>query len=222
MQVLPTDGRFRAENVGMTALHRARMRTPAEQQAQMIGAQLPDAVPVLERSPVRLRPWRDDDAGLIASVAADPLIPLITTVPAVGSTENVAAYLERQRQRLADGAGYSFAIADLEADDAVGNIGLWTTRLRATGRASTGYWIAPAFRGRGYATAALQALTGWALTIPEVERLELYVEPWNEGSWRAAERAGYQREGLLRAWQRVGDTRKDMYMYAVVNRQGRT
>jgi RimJ/RimL family protein N-acetyltransferase len=48
------------------------------------------------------------------------------------------------------------------------------------------------------------------------DRLELYVEPWNEGSWRAAEAIGYKREGLLRAWQMVGDARKDMYMYSVL------
>jgi RimJ/RimL family protein N-acetyltransferase len=36
------------------------------------------------------------------------------------------------------------------------------------------------------------------MSIPEAERLELYVEPWNQASWRAAEANGYQREGLLR------------------------
>lgn len=176
---------------------------------------LPDVVPVLERDPVRLRPWRDGDSGLIASVASDPLIPLITSVPTVGSPENVAAYLDRQHRRLQEGAGYSFAIADLHTDEAVGNIGLWTDNIES-GRATTGYWVAPAFRRRGYVSAALRALTVWALTMPEVERLELYVEPWNEGSWRAAEDAGYRREGLLRAWQRVGDARKDMFMYSVL------
>lgn len=176
---------------------------------------LPDVVPVLERAPVRLRSWRDDDSGLVASVASDPLIPLITSVPVVGSRENVAAYLNRQQRRHQEGAGYSFAIADLRTDEAVGNIGLWTDSIES-GRASTGYWVAPAFRRRGYVTAALRVLTTWALTLPEVERLELYVEPWNEGSWRAAEDAGYQREGLLRAWQRVGDARKDMFMYSVL------
>lgn len=176
---------------------------------------LPDHVPVLEHEPVRLRPWRADDSGLVASVASDPLIPLITTVPAVGSPENVAAYLDRQRRRLQQGAGYSFAIADLRTDQAVGQIGLWTRSIES-GRASAGYWVAPAFRRRGYVTAALRALTRWALTLPEVERLELYVEPWNEGSWRAAENVGYQREGLLRAWERVGDDRKDMFMYSMI------
>ena len=58
------------------------------------------------------------------------------------------------------------------------------------GRAGIGYWISPAQRRRGDATAALRMLVGWASAIEGVERLELVVEPWNEGSWRAAEAAG--------------------------------
>lgn len=176
---------------------------------------LPETVPVIEKDPVRLRPWRDSDAGLVASVASDPLIPLITTVPSSATEAEVDAYLDRQRRRLSEGAGFSFAIADLSTDEAVGQIGLWTRDI-ASGRAATGYWIAPRFRRRGYARTALGALTAWALSIPEVERLELYVEPWNEASWRAAESVGYEREGLMRAWQVVGDVRRDMYMYSVL------
>ena len=51
--------------------------------------------------------------------------------------------------------------------------------------------------------------------MPGLARLELYVEPWNEGSWRAAEHVGYEREGLLRSWQEVGGQRRDMYMYSM-------
>jgi ribosomal-protein-alanine N-acetyltransferase len=176
---------------------------------------LPDTVPVLEGDTVRLRPWLPMDVGLVGSVTSDPLIPLITTVPDVNSRREIDAYLDRQHRRLAEGSGFSFAIADLSTDEAVGNIGLWTSNI-SSGRASTGYWIAPQFRRKGYATAALGLLTAWAMTLPEVERLELYVEPWNEGSWRAAEAVGYEREGLLRAWQVVGGVRKDMYMYSVL------
>jgi RimJ/RimL family protein N-acetyltransferase len=176
---------------------------------------LPIEVPVLEDPPVRLRPWRDSDAALVVSVASDPLIPLITTVPTEASPQNVAAYLQRQHRRLEEGSGYSFVIADGRTDEGVGSIGLWTSMI-ASGRASTGYWIASPFRGRRYATVALRILTTWALTIPEVERLQLYVEPWNEASWRAAEAVGYQREGLLRSWQRVGSLRKDMFIYAIL------
>jgi len=176
---------------------------------------LPSAMPRLINAPVALRAFETRDRNLVASVADDPLIPLITTVPGSGSPEDVAAYLQRQHDRLAAGVGYSFAITDSDTDEAVGQIGLWTQEF-GTGRASTGYWIAPRFRRRGYVRAALQALTDWALSHEEVQRLHLFVEPWNEGSWRAAEACGYQREGLLRDWERVGDTRKDMYVYSVI------
>ena len=178
------------------------------------GDRLPATLPRLEGSRVVLRAFEPRDAPLVASVADDPLIPLITTVPASGSPDDVAAYLARQHDRLAQGAGYSFAIADAATDEAVGQIGLWTREIGA-GRAWTGYWVGPRFRRRGYLTAALGTLTGWALGRREVERLQLVVEPWNEGSWRAAEACGYTREGLLRGWQRVGDRRRDMYLYAI-------
>ena len=172
-------------------------------------------MPRLEAGPVRLRRFEDRDAPLVQSVAGDPLIPLITTVPTSRSHADALAFIERQHARLSGGAGYSFAIADSTTDEAVGQIGLWL-RDRDQGRASTGYWIGPDHRRRGYARSALDVLTTWALSLPAVHRVELYVEPWNEASWRTAEACGYHREGLLRSWQRVGDARRDMYMYSVV------
>jgi RimJ/RimL family protein N-acetyltransferase len=139
---------------------------------------------------------------------------MISTVPVDGSPAGVRAYIRRQNGRLDEGAGYSFAIADAQTDDAVGQIGLWTGLLLTSGRASIGYWIGPAFRRRGYAGAAIRLIADWASTLSQVKRLELYVELWNEGSWRAAESAGFVREGVVRSWQQVGDHRRDMYMYS--------
>lgn len=178
---------------------------------------LPPDMPRLSAGPVVLRGFEDRDAGLVRSVADDPLIPLITTVPTSGAPRDAIAFIERQRDRLVTGVGYSFAIADADTDEAVGQIGLWLPEI-AEGRATTGYWIGSPFRRRGYLRAALHALTTWALSLEEVKRLQLYVEPWNEGSWRAAEACGYQREGLLRSWQLVGDERKDMYVYSALSR----
>lgn len=173
-------------------------------------------MPRLTEPQVVLRSFEDRDAALIASVADDPLIPLITTVPASGDEADVRAYLARQHDRLVTGAGYSFAIADAATDEAVGQIGLWTRDI-SSGRASTGYWVAAPHRRRGYARAALRALTTWALTIPDVKRLQLHVEPWNEGSSRVATACGYEREGRLRSWQQVGDERRDMDVYSIIH-----
>jgi [ribosomal protein S5]-alanine N-acetyltransferase len=122
------------------------------------------------------------------------------------------AFIERQQDRLRTRVGYPFAIADAD-DHAVGHIGLFFLS-GAGARASVGYWIAPSQRRKGYAAEALNILTAWARNHDDLDRLELYVEPWNEGSWRAAEHAGYKREGLLLAWERVGGKPRDMFMYA--------
>jgi ribosomal-protein-alanine N-acetyltransferase len=176
---------------------------------------LPTEMPVLSLGPIRLRPFRDADAATVMSVAADPLVPLITTVPVSGRRTDALAFIRRQQERLPSGVGYSFAIAEAAEDQAVGQIGLWLHDYRH-GRASIGYWLTPQHRGRGYASTALRVLTRWAWTLPGLARLELYVEPWNESSWRTAERAGFQREGLLRSWQPVGSERRDMYMYSLL------
>lgn len=176
---------------------------------------LPSEMPRLERPPVTLRAFEDRDAPLVARASEDPLIPLITTVPTTPTPTEVEAYLQRQRDRLPTGNGYSFTVADAETDEAVGQIGLWTSDI-AAGRATTGYWIAEPFRRQGYARAALRAVTEWAFTFDDVARLQLHVEPWNEGSWRTAEACGYHKEGLLRSWEQVGAERRDMFVYSVV------
>ncbi|MGN6686483.1 MAG: GNAT family N-acetyltransferase [Actinomycetales bacterium] len=175
--------------------------------------ELPEVLPTIEGERVRLRGFASSDIGLVLEAASDPLIPLITTVPSTPDRSEALAYLERQHQRLRDEVGYSFAIARRETDEAVGQIGLWLRNLDQA-RASVGYWVVASARRQGYAGEALRLLSDWGLTLPGVERLELYVEPWNDGSWRAAERAGYRREGLLHSWQRVGDERRDMFMYS--------
>jgi ribosomal-protein-alanine N-acetyltransferase len=176
---------------------------------------LPRRIPVISRPPVVLRAFRDSDAALVQSAATDPLIPLITSVPVTGDRADALAFIERQHRRLSARQGYSFAITDADDGTPVGQAGLWL-RDADHGRASIGYWIAAPHRRRGYTTAALDAISRWGLTLDGIDRLELYVEPWNEGSWRAAERAGYHREGLLRRWQYVGQERRDMYMYSLL------
>lgn len=162
-----------------------------------------------------LRAFGEADVSLIQEVSADPLIPLITTVPTEPTAEAARTFLARQHSRLAEGAGYSFAIAELTTEQALGHIGVWLRELHQ-GRAEIGYWVSPRHRGRGVAGRALYAASRWALQLPGVSRLQLHIEPCNADSWRAAERVGYQREGLLRSWQTVGDQRRDMYVYSLL------
>jgi RimJ/RimL family protein N-acetyltransferase len=151
----------------------------------------------------------------VVEAAADPLIPLIATVPAGAGTVEALAFIERQRHRLRDGYGYSFVIADAVSGRGVGSIGLWLRDIDQ-GRASVGYWVVASARGRGAAGHALRALARWALLDLGIPRLELHVEEWNTASVRTAEGAGFAREGVARSWQVVGDGRRDMTVYSLL------
>lgn len=172
-------------------------------------------VPVLAAGPFRLRPFRLTDVDLVQEAARDPYIPLITTVPQVFTEDEGRKFIERQWSRAQRGAGYSFAIDNPDSGRGVGQVGLWLQAI-GQGRAEIGYWVTAPARGQGAAAHAVAAITRWALMRLCIPRLEMYIEPWNHASIRTAEKAGFQREGLLRSWQEVGGERKDMIMYSLL------
>jgi ribosomal-protein-alanine N-acetyltransferase len=165
--------------------------------------------------PVVLRRFSDLDVPMVQELSTDPYVPLIGTLPPNASQQEAQGYIDRQIGRLAEGTGFSFAIAEAGTGRAVGSIGLWLQSL-ARGRATAGYSVTPSARGHGFASAALTALTSFAWTLPALHRIELYIEPWNVGSVKTAEHAGYEREGLLRSHQEIGGHRRDMLLYAAI------
>jgi RimJ/RimL family protein N-acetyltransferase len=165
--------------------------------------------------PVVLREFSAADLPMVKEMSADPYVPLIGTLPPNASTQEALAYIDRQRGRLAEGIGFSFVIAEAGTGRGVGGIGLWLSGLDQ-GRATAGYSVMPSARGLGLAAAALTALTAFAWSIQDLHRIELYIEPWNTGSVRTAERAGFEREGLLRSHQEIGGRRRDMLLYATI------
>lgn len=167
---------------------------------------------------VRLRRFRDEDAGMARELSLDEYVPTIGTLPPRATEEEALAWVERQRQHHVRGTGFAFCIADAASDRSLGQIGLWTREL-GTGRAAAGYGIAPGSRGRRAGANALLALLDFGWTIPGLHRVELLIEPWNTASIRTAENVGFIREGLLRSHQEIAGERRDMLIYAAVRGQ---
>jgi RimJ/RimL family protein N-acetyltransferase len=160
-----------------------------------------------------LRPFTIGDVPLVVEASHDEYIPMIGTIPANASEADAVAYIDRQHSRLTTGAGWSLAIADRSTGRAVGGVGLWITNI-AKGRSEMGYWVVESQRRRGFAVDALASLATWAFEeIDGLFRLSLFIEPWNTGSIRTAERAGFEREAVLRDWELVGGEPKDMWSY---------
>ncbi len=137
---------------------------------------------------VLLRAWRVDDAEWYAStVANDDLIQRFTSEsPTVTHEEVRTAIVEL----LAEPVGKAgFLVADATSGERLGNIAL--THDGREGDVS--YWLAPAARGQGVATRALQMLSRWAFTTFRLSELRLWAHIDNGASHAVAERAGYAR-----------------------------
>lgn len=91
--------------------------------------------------------------------------------------------------------------------------------LRKTGHAKLeyGYALARPFWGQGVMTEALIEVVDWALGQPSIWRIGAVADVENIGSIRVMEKAGLQREGVLRRWlvhPNMGDAPRDCVSFA--------
>jgi ribosomal-protein-serine acetyltransferase len=144
-----------------------------------------------------LRRWRPADAPRLLAAIERSLpelrrfMPWAMTEPTL---ETVGAFLERAWDPPAT---FTFGLFD-EAGEVVGGFGLHGRR--GPGVLEIGYWVRSDRAGRGYATAAAEALTdvGFAF-FPGTFRVEIRCDPVNAASAAVARKLGYQLAGEIPA-----------------------
>jgi RimJ/RimL family protein N-acetyltransferase len=97
-----------------------------------------------------------------------------------------------------DGIGAFFAVVDCAESSVVGSIALHVLDPELA-NVEVGYWAAAPARGRGLTTRALKLLSRWTLNEAGAQRVQLRADVLNAASLRVAEKAGFAREGTLRA-----------------------
>jgi RimJ/RimL family protein N-acetyltransferase len=164
---------------------------------------------------VSIRRARDGDARVIwawRNLAElrryQPLLPLPP-----------AAVKRRLRQEgrasLADERGHSLTWIAEADDEAAGWVSLrnvdWINRS-----GSMGFSIAPWAQGKGVGFQAVGLVLDLAFAPGRLQRIEADCDIDNERSQRLLERLGFQREGLLRAFARMPEGRRDFYLYSLL------
>jgi ribosomal-protein-alanine N-acetyltransferase len=167
--------------------------------------------PVLSDGVVRLRPWRREDASLVAQACSDPEIQARVPLPTPYTRDDAESFIGRCLERYRRGEDGAFAIDDVAAGRFIGAI---TRHPRDGHRATIGYWMAPWGRGHGRMARALRLLVDATFATSDLVRLDLFTDPDNLASQRTAERAGFRREGILRAWFDMRGTPVDVVMFS--------
>lgn len=133
---------------------------------------------------------------------------------AAGQTfEHTVEFIDRTRKQLAANDGFQAAlVTDGELAGVIGYHGVdWDNR-----RTSIGYWQSEARQGRGAMTEAVRLLAEHALSVWELNRVEIRAAVENRRSRAIPERLGFRQEATMRKVERVGDRQLDCVVYSVV------
>ncbi|HEY2957719.1 MAG TPA: GNAT family N-acetyltransferase [Actinomycetota bacterium] len=160
---------------------------------------------VLSHGRARLRRWRAADADEVYRVVSDCLDHLRPWMPwAEGYDRARAAQFVASCEHDWDaGVAYNYAI--LGGGAVAGSCGLM--RRVGPGGLEIGYWLHPAYTGRGLATDASAALVEQAFALPGVDHVEILHDLANTASGAIPRRLGFDPvERRERAREAPGET----------------
>ncbi len=130
------------------------------------------------------------------------------------TAEQERGSLSRSREQWRTGRGAPFVIADCGSDRPLGLVNL---QFEGEGEvAGVAVSVFPEARGRGVASSALRLAARWAFSELPVRRVYAEAAVENAASIRAIEKAGFHREGVLRAHCKTHGHRHDCVMFSLV------
>lgn len=105
----------------------------------------------------------------------------------------------------------------LEADNQlIGQLNVSQITYGSLSSASLGYWIVPAFAGRGIMPVAVAMVTDHLFFEMGLHRVEVCIRPENQASLRIVEKLGFRFEGLRRNFIHIDRKWRDHYCFALV------
>ncbi len=145
---------------------------------------------------VDLRAWEEGDADALASMYGEARAAVAIELPwSNPDFFTPGGQRARIRRCIEDPGAEGFVIT--VAGVTAGHLSLDGIRQDVLGSAEIGYWIAPRFRGRGVATAAIQRATHRAFLELRLARLHATVDARNAASRHALERNGFTCVGRI-------------------------
>ena len=74
----------------------------------------------------------------------------------------------------------------------------YVAHFLAAGETELGYFIVPKERRKGYVSEAIKIIVDYLFLSKDIVRIQAKADPENTASWKALEKAGFTREGILR------------------------
>jgi RimJ/RimL family protein N-acetyltransferase len=159
-----------------------------------------------------LRNWRAGDEVRLSEIADNERVSRYMTdrFPYPYTIEDAKWWIGENLRRDAT----HFAI--VRDGEIVGGAGFGIGQFERRLSAEIGYWVGEPYWRRGFASAALRALTKYAFDNYELRRISAIVYEPNIGSAHVLEKCGYTREAVLRHAVVKRGNLYDVLVYATV------
>ena len=171
---------------------------------------------ILETSRLLLRPPTMDDAeSIFRKYAQDPEVIKYLVWRPHENVDTTKAFIKRCIQCWRDETAFPWVITRKADHALLGMIEMRIDRFRA----DFGYAIAKSYWGNGYTTEAAKIIIQWALKQESLYRVWAICDVENLASARVMEKAGMQKEGVLRRFAihpNISAEPRDCYCYAIV------
>ena len=160
-------------------------------------------------------PTLADAESIYQTYAGDPEVTRYLTWRPHTSIAQTLEFLTGCLEGWQGGRRFPYAITIKGSDSVIGMI-----EMRLEGfKADVGYGMGRAYWGNGYMTEVLCALIEWAMAQPSIYRVWAICDVDNIASARVMEKAGMQREGILRreiVHPSISSEPRNCYLYAIV------
>ena len=168
---------------------------------------------LLELGDLKVRSWSKDDLRALMLHANNPKIAanLRDQFPHPYTRRDAIDFLDYAQSQAPE---CSFAIEF--GGEPIGGVGFLLGRDIARISAEMGYWLSEGFWGRGIATRAVTAMSDWAFDNYKLSRVFAMAFAHNAASIRVLEKAGFEREGLMRRSAVKGGVILDQILFAKV------
>ncbi|PYE90614.1 GNAT family N-acetyltransferase [Phyllobacterium leguminum] len=130
--------------------------------------------------------------------------------------------IRRYQEEAQSGTGYPFFVFRNSDSRLLGGITLGNIRRGVAQCGQIGYWCGVPFAGQGYMTEAIGLVIPFAFEQLRLHRLEAACIPHNKRSTRLLEKAGFQREGLLRSYLKINGLWQDHLLYSLIENDRRS
>lgn len=164
------------------------------------------------------RPVMTDARAMFENYSRDPEVTRYLQFRPHPHIDETRAFLRRCAGVWRRGTAFPWVIVLRDSGELAGGIEI-RPEAGAGHRIEIGYILARRHWGQGYMTEALRAVSDWALAQPGVHRVWAECDVENVGSARVMEKAGFEREGVLRRWAvfpNRGDVPRDVVRYSRV------